>query len=171
MSMLMLLLAAAVADAPADPMEPATRGMLQCHAPDDVKKTCKSLASYTAKGDGTYTNDAILLIAPDGPLTLRTSSIVRVKDGAICGTLTTKQFDKAQLFYGDTVIPPGRADPILDRIEDAMTSFIGKEICSTYTPGENGLLVASPTVDGAARPELKQNIRWVSPGDGYKVAP
>lgn len=172
MSFSMLLLAlAAPADAVADPMEPARRGMLQCHVPDDVKKTCRSLASYTAKPDGSWVNDSTLLIAPQGPVTLRTSGIVRVKNGAICGTLTTKQIDKAQIYFADTLLPPGRAYPILDRIEDAMAPVIGKEICSNYTPDGTGLFDVTATIDGAPRPEAAQKVRWVSPGDGYKVAP
>ena len=175
MSVLIALLAMALPDdatpASADPLEPAKRGMMLCQAPDDTKKTCKSLVSYTAKPDGSFASDATLLISPQGPVTLRTQSVVHEKNNSVCSTLTTKQIDKMQVFFAGQLIPPERAWGILDRIEDAMTPFIGKELCASYAPGENGQLVSTGSVGGAPRPELKQNVRWVGASDGYTVAP
>jgi len=169
MSILMLVLAIAGAETPPDPIAPAKVGM--CHAPDDAKKTCRSLASYEPVGHGSYINEATIRIAPDPLVTLRTSTPVYVANGAICGTLTDAQIATAKLFLSGKEVPDGRAGAIRVEIGGAMAAFIGKEICTSYSPGENGQLIANAAVSGVAHPELQQTVRWVSPADGYKVAP
>lgn len=154
--------------AAADPLEPMKRGMAQCTAPNDAKKTCRSLTTFTVKPDGSYVTDTKLFISPIGPITFETSSIVHVKDGAICGTATTKTIDKARLFEGANPMPESRKWIVLDRIEDAMTPILGKEVCTSFTLDENGLLQAHATIGGVARPET-QPVRWVNPSDGYMV--
>lgn len=169
MSLLFLMLALAAPQADADPMAPAKDGKMQCHAPDDAAKTCRSLASYTPLPDGSYRNDATLLISPAGPITLKTTGVVRVKNGAICGRLTDKQVTNAKLFYAGQPMPAAQANALMERIDAAMDPFIGKQICTSYAPGDNGLLTASATIDGVAAPERTQKVRWVSAADGYQV--
>jgi len=152
-----------------DPLVPLKAGMAQCSAPNDAKKTCRSLTTFTAKPDGSYVTDTKLFISPIGPITFETNSIVHIKDGAICGTATTKTIDKARLFEGANPMPDSRKWIVLDRIEDAMTPILGKEVCTSFTAGENGAYLAHATIGGVARPET-QTVRWVNPGDGYTVA-
>ena len=168
---MLLMTIAASADAVPDPVAPAKSGMLQCYSPDDTAKTCRSLAGYVAQADGSFVNDATVLIVPEPPLTLQTSSVVRVKGNAVCGPITERQLKAGKLLLHGQELPPGRANSIRTQIGGAMASFIGKEICTTYMPGAGGLLIANATVDGVARPDLQQNVRWVRPEDGYRVAP
>lgn len=172
MSISILLMAAAFATDPvADPISPAKGGMLQCYVPDDTNKTCRSLAGYVAKDDGSYVNDATVLISLEPLVTLQTSSIVRVKDNAICGPVTEREFQAGKVLLDGQTLPPSTASAIRAQVGKAMASFIGKEICTTYTPGAGAWLVADVTVDGVARPDLRQNVRWVQPTDGYRIAP
>ncbi len=160
--------APAPAPAPVDATDQLKRGLAQCSQPDDVKKMCRSITHFTPKPDGSYETDTMLFISPIGPITFETNSIVHVKNGAICGTATTKTIDKARLFEGPNPMPESRKWIILDRIEDAMTPILGKEVCTSFAAGDNGQMLASVTINGVARPE-QQRVRWISAADGYAV--
>lgn len=74
------LQAAPEAAGPADPLAQARSGMLQCYAPDTVRRTCKSLASYVFGPNG-IENQAEVLVSPAGPLVMKNSTPVQVREG------------------------------------------------------------------------------------------
>ena len=51
-----------------------------------------------------------------------------------------------------------------------MTSVVGHEICTAYVQS-GGNLVAKATMDGVPKPDQDQVMLWVSPADGYSIAP
>jgi hypothetical protein len=51
-----------------------------------------------------------------------------------------------------------------------MSPILGKEICTRYEADGSGL-VAKVTIAGADSPAPDQPVKWVSPKDGYTVAP
>ena len=166
---LSLLLANAAAPAAADaPLAPAAAGLVQCYNPDDAKKTCSALASYSDNGDGTWNNTAQLPISRDQPITLTTVTPVTVKGTAVCGSIRREDILHGTLLFSGKPIPASPAnDGALSSLADALAPMIGKDICTEYVASE-GQLLAKVTIDG--KPETPdQPVRWIKPSDGYRV--
>jgi hypothetical protein len=170
----MLFALIALAGAPAapaypDPLAPAADGKMQCFAPTD-HKTCASIASYVSGGNGSFANIAKVLLSADPPVVIRTTSQVTIRDGAVCGAVLREDITSGSLTVNGQPIPPDKATPVLQQIADQLTPIIGHEICSTYVPDGPGF-ISKATMDGKPQPDQDQKMIWISPGDGYTVAP
>ena len=153
-----------------DPLAPARAGQLQCYSPDTARKTCNSLAGYGDNGDGTYTNTATVLLSSQPAITMSNATSVRLIDGAVCGTLSQADIAAGTVSVDGQVLPSGQAQFVLAAVSNALDKVIDHEICTTYEPAGEGL-VAHGSLDGVARPDMDQPIIWVTPSDGYTVAP
>lgn len=153
-----------------DPLAPARAGQLQCYSPDTAKKTCNSLAGYTDNGDGTFTNTVTVLLSSQPAITLSNATMVRVIDGAVCGTISQRDIAAGTVSVDGQVLPSEQAQFVLAAVSNALDKVIDHEICTTYEPVGEGL-VAHGSLDGVARSDLDQPIIWVAPSDGYTVAP
>ena len=167
--MLFALLVLAAADAYPAPLTPAASGQVQCYAPTD-HKTCTSIGTYVANGDGTFANGAQILLSKQPVVILQTTTPVSVKAGAVCGTITRDNIAKAGLTVNGQALPADKAGPVLEQIAGALGSVIDHEICTTYVPDGSGF-VAKSVMDGKPQPNQDQKVIWVSPADGYTVAP
>lgn len=153
----------------ADPLAPARAGKMQCHMPNTATKSCLSLASYVFAADGSISNKAEILLAPQMGLTMTTVSPVSVKNGAICGQLS--DLSDAAFAMNGQAAPPQVADTIRQQVGQALAPMMGKEICTTYKP-DGADFVTSSTIDGQPAPQLgSQKVMWVAPGDGYGARP
>jgi hypothetical protein len=169
---LAIFAAAAVSSASAyvGPLAPAGKGMAQCYAPDTTVKTCSSMATYHLNADGTFTNKAMVLISKSPPAILEMNTNVQVKNGAVCGTIREENITSARLTVNDADVPVDQAGPVLAQIASGMKAVVGHEICTAYVQS-GGKMVAKATLDGVPKPDQDQVMLWVSPADGYKVAP
>ena len=167
----LVILAADAAPATAypDPLAPAASGQVQCYVPSD-HKTCQSIATYTATGDGSFANGASVLISTTPVVVLNTITNVIIKNGAVCGQIRAEDLNAGTLTVGGNQLTKDQADPILARLVAAMAKVIGPEICTTYVPNATGL-TAKATIAGEAQTGQDQQVIWVSPSDGYAVAP
>lgn len=165
-----LLAAAAAQPASANPLAPALAGQLQCHYPNEQAKTCRTLVSYKSLGGDRYSSTDTILLSPQGPVTLDVTSELAVKDGAACGQIRREDLETGQVKVADRVLTPAEAQPIKDQIAQAMASFFDKQGCATYVASDKGL-IEKVSLAGTPRPDLDQPVKWVAPGDGYKVAP
>ena len=167
-------IALAVSGAPSivsvNPLALAADGKVQCYQPDDQKRTCRSIAAYQRRGDGTYANTAIVLISTAGPVTLETITPVTVKAGAVCGSIRPEDINAGKLRVADRILSNSEAAPVLARIALSMASLINKEICTSYVQSAGGL-TAKATIEGVYRSDADQRVKWVQPGDGYTVSP
>ncbi|ESQ89637.1 hypothetical protein ABAC460_12265 [Asticcacaulis sp. AC460] len=165
------LLAAAVLaqDLPSDPLAPVQYGQVQCYSPDAATKTCNSIARYTPNSGG-YTNTATILLSSRPAVTMTTSTQVQVRDGAVCGTLRDEDIEAAKVKVDGRGLSSGEASLVVSAVADAVNDYVGQEICTTYVAAGDGL-TAKASVQGTPQPELDQPVIWVSPSDGYKVAP
>lgn len=164
--MFLLLLAAALGLD--DPLSPAAAGKLQCHSPDVVNKTCKSIASYRTGNDGVIRNTARLPLADEPPVALTLVSTVIVRDGAVCGLVAASDLERGVVDVNGQPLAADKAQPIIANVATAMAPFIGKEICTRYT-ANGAALLAHVTIDGVARPAFDQPVIWVDPAEGYRV--
>ena len=168
--MLLALLAAASA-AYAAPLTPAAQGQVQCYVPDTTKKTCSSMAYYVVRDDGSFDNRAVVLINKAPAVTLDTTTRVTIKNGAVCGALRAEEIAAGKVTAGGRTMTAEEASPVLNSITQALTPVIGHEICTVFAPDASGKLTAQATMDGQRQPEQDQPVLWVSPSDGYTVAP
>ncbi len=165
-----ILIALLGAQSVEDPLAPAQEGKQQCYAPNVEAKTCQALAGYELVEDGTYRNTATVLIAPSPVVTMTTVSQVTVKDGAVCGYNRVEDLQASEIDVDGMPIPEAQASGVRGQIIQAMAPMIGPEICTRYTSDGDGLS-AETSFDGVARPEFNTRVIWVSPDDGYRVAP
>ena len=171
--MFLVLLAAAAlspANAYVGPLAPAGKGMAQCYVPNVVAKTCASMATYHLNADGTFTNKAMVLISKSPPAILEMNTNVQVKNGAVCGKIREDNITSARLTVNGAEVPAEQSGPVLARIASGMAPVIGHEICTAYVQS-GGQLVAKATMDGQPKPDQDQVMTWVSPSDGYSIAP
>lgn len=169
-----LALLAATALSPANayvgPLAPAGKGMTQCYAPDVAAKTCASMATYHLNADGAFTNKAMVLISKSPPAILEMNTNVQIKNGAVCGTIRAENITAARLTVNGADVPADQARPVLAQIASGMKAVVGHEICTAYVQS-GGNLVAKATMDGVPKPDQDQIMLWVSPADGYSIAP
>ncbi|TAJ71661.1 MAG: hypothetical protein EPO51_11030 [Phenylobacterium sp.] len=168
MILLAFLFAAATADL--DPLSPAEGGKLQCHAPDVARKTCASIAAYARDPDGTLQNTAAILLRAEPLIVARSKAPVVIKGGAVCGRITEGDF-AAMLFTidGQPADAPN-AEAIRNAMRPGFNAILNREICTRYVP-TGDQLNGEVSVDGKRRPQLDQPVRWVSPSEGFSVAP
>lgn len=163
------LIALPAAAAPADPLGPARAGKVQCFQPNMIRKTCRSIGAYSFEG-GRINNRAQVLIPAQVPLVMVLNSPVVVRGQAVCGAIRSEDFAAATFTAADQPLGEEPTKKLRGLIAEAMASMIGKEVCTTLTQtGES--FHAEATVDGAPKPELAQDVLWVGPADGYRVAP
>lgn len=167
---LALLAAAFQTTAYIGPLAPAGNGMAQCYAPNKAQKTCASMATYHQNADGSFTSKSLILISKSPQALLEMNTRVAVRNGAVCGTIQESDITSAKLTVSDTEVAPDQAKPVLAQIAQGMAGIIGHEICTSYMKSGSGVMAKS-TIDGVPKPEQDQVVLWVSPADGYTVAP
>jgi hypothetical protein len=164
------VLAASDPQATADPLAEARQGKLQCYVQDAARKTCRALAGYQFRPDGTIQNPALVLVSLEPVTIMAVASQVTVKADAVCGVSRAEDIDKASLAVAGQQLSQDQARIIKTQIKTMLAGRIGKEVCTTYAPAGDHL-AAQVTVDGAPAPELSAEVVWVGPNDGYTVAP
>jgi hypothetical protein len=153
-----------------DPLGPITQGQQQCLSPDTAHKLCHTLATFTRNADGSYTNKAVTLISQDQPVTIETASEVVIQDKAICAQIKADHYNNAVIRVNGAAAPKDMADPLISKLANATVNLTGHILCARYI--QNGSQILSQrAIDGVYNPQLDQLMLWVSPADGYKVAP
>jgi hypothetical protein len=151
------------------PLLLAEKGWMQCYQPNETNKTCESIAEYRRLKDGSYANTATVLISATQPISMKTITIVRIRSGAVCGSIAEADLKSGKVLMSGHDLPTEKASPILAKIAEAMAPNLNKEICTTYfREGINR--IAKATIAGQSLPPEKQ-VKWIKPSDGYRVAP
>lgn len=169
--LLSVIVAAAVGAsgaASANPLTLAEKGQLQCYRPDLQKKTCQSIAAYHRTGPGTYDNTALIPIGASA--TLETHTPVVIKGSAVCGFIRVQDTIAGTVRVSGQVLDAERAKPVLERLAQAMAPLVGKEICTKYELAGTDF-VAKISIGGSYRSDQDERVKWISPADGYTVAP
>jgi hypothetical protein len=166
------LLAAGQADVPTDdPLAQARSGQMQCYGPDLAHRTCKSLAGYVFAPDGAVTNRAEVLIAPQGPMVMQTSTSVFVRDGAVCGPVRVEDIDRARILFAGRPIEGTQAQRVKAQLKASLGQMAGAEVCTRFVPNADGY-ATRVTVNGSPAPEASSSAMiWVRPADGWTVGP
>lgn len=165
-----LMMAAAPEAATPDPFAPALKGKVQCYAPNPQRKTCQSIGGYARTPGGDYQNTAIVLLSPSPVIVMETVAPVTARRGAICGVLTRRDVATTRFLVDGQPADAAQAERLHAAVAQAEASMFNHEIC-TAEAVVNGTPMAQVSVDGTRNPALDQPMIWVSPGDGFKVAP
>jgi len=171
--MVLALLAALVGDAPPafpDPIAPASEGKAQCYSPNIARKVCASLAIYGRGADGGLVNTTTVLLANAPPITMTTVSNVTDSNGRLCGVMQIAELDAAKFTVSGAPADAARADQLHTAVANAFASIIDHTLCVSFVVDGSGFTARS-TLDSVPRPTLDQRVIWVSPTDGWKVAP
>jgi len=154
-----------------DPLAPATSGQLQCYSPDTTRKTCISLASYKPGANGTIDIAAVVLISKDPVVTMETVSPVEVKAGQVCGKVRSQDIDAAKFGVAGQLLDAKQAAPLREQMRRTFVNVFDREICTAYVD-QGRTSLARSTMDKVPLPaSTDQQVLWVSPTDGYRVAP
>ena len=150
------------------PIKPAEEGKLQCHDPDREAKTCQSLASYRALGDGMFENMAHVGL-PTVPVTVMDIvSRVTIRNGQVCGRIEQADLEAARFTQNGEELSEAITAEYRKRVVMLYSSTMGHDLCTSYeVDGEE--LVTHPSIDGEARPDMSRRVIWVSPEEGYRV--
>jgi len=153
---------------PADPVEQAWRGRVQCHGPDRSRKTCRSIGSYARAADGTIQNTAVVLLNAQPVIVMTSVAPVEIKDSAICGKISSP--DAGAFTVDGSPAPADVTAKLRDAVATATSSIADREICTSYVPDGDDLM-AQVRVDGVRRPEFDMRVLWVDPSEGFVVRP
>ncbi len=154
----------------ANPLEPAKRGMIECHHPNETRKTCRSMSTYEALGGGRYMDTTVALVANEGPTLLEIHLPVTIKSGSVCAMARPRDYAKGKLIVGGRALHPKDSARILEAAARRAKGIMNKEICTAYA-SSFGDLTGKAYIDGVAQPTLNYRMKWVRAGDGYSVAP
>ena len=164
-------LAVAPAAAPRDPLAPALAGQVECYVPNVQRRVCRSIGAYARQSNGVMHNTAIVLISASPLGTMETTGPVQVKGQRVCSTPSPRDVAVARFRIDGKPVEAGRAEALRQDVAGDMKAIFGHEVCTSYAPGKDGALVAQVSVDGKRAPKLDLPVLWVSPADGYRVAP
>jgi hypothetical protein len=152
------------------PIAPAAEGKLQCYVPNETAKTCQSLAGYRLGPGGEIVNFAAVMISASPPVIMKTEAAIRLKSSQDCGVLRPQHIDAATFTVDGRPADAAHTAALRAQMKAASQSTFGHEVCVSYVPVGQSFLATS-TIDGVPRPALDQKMIWVSPSDGYRVAP
>ncbi len=170
LAILPLLSAAATPSPTIQPLDRARDGLVQCYQPNDEAKTCQSIARYERNDDGSWDNTAIVLLNPTQPITLETVTPVWLKDGTVCGYIRNEDILHGLLRISGQLVSDEKAAPILAAVASSLAPLMNKEICTDYVQGPTEL-IAKSRIEGGSPEVPDQIVKWVSPSEGYEVAP
>jgi hypothetical protein len=170
LSLIIAAASAAISANPANPIEPADRGMVECFSPNEAEKTCEAIGSYFKAADGQLISKAVMLISPEPLVKMELAAPVFIRDGAICGKITLPDILKARFITATGPLDAARTAIVRARLKATMSAKLNIESCYRYTQGDN-IIFAAATVNGREVPEHGRTMIWVDPSEGYKVAP
>jgi hypothetical protein len=150
------------------PLAQAASGQLQCYQPNTVNKSCHSLAGYRMTVDG-IVNTAVAMLSAKPLITMETVTRVEIKEGQVCGKTHPHDIETAKLLMNGSPVSTQIAETLRKQLIAGLQSEFDHEICTAYIPDGDGF-IAKATDNGVPIPAEPRMI-WVSPGDGYKVAP
>jgi hypothetical protein len=171
MAIFALLAAATAVAAPLpEPIAQADAGQAQCYTPNIAAKTCASLSTYRRRADGGIDNIASVLLTNSPVLIMTTVQDVTANIGRVCGALSGADIATARFTLSGADVGEAKAAGLRAQLTRVFAEILDHMVCTTYVPDGSGF-VAHITFDGVPRPGLDQRVIWVTPADGWKVAP
>ncbi|WP_156424769.1 hypothetical protein [Novosphingobium fuchskuhlense] len=166
-----LAAAASSANVPADDaLANITAGHLLCSNPDATTRTCTTIDTYSLAADGTITDAGELMISETPLISLTTTAIVHIENGAICGTMREADLLNGKVRLNGELLPTDRNAAVVAKLVEKYGSMFGRQACETVSLIDGKLLKFGQI----ERVDIKlpgKPVKWVAAGDGYKVGP
>ncbi len=156
--------------APLGPLAPAAEGKVQCFRPNMAARTCQSIGVYSFGPNGEIENIATMMILTGPVVIMTTRAPAHLRGDRDCGTLRREEIDRSTFTFDGRPANAAQTAALRAEMKASLAATLGHETCSAYVPNGEAFLVTS-TVDGVAQPAMDQKMIWVSPADGYRVAP
>ena len=166
----LLILAGANVQADVDILAQSKSGKMLCANPDAATKSCSSITSFKVSANGSVIETTEVLLTPEQSITLTMSIATEVAGGSNCGVMTLDDLRGGQVRANGEALPPDRNALVLERLETSMGSLAGQKVCDALRL-ENDSLVKYGQVEGVDVKLPGKPVMWVSPNDGYEVAP
>jgi hypothetical protein len=167
LSIALVLAAASVTEQ----MAPAKQGMLQCQMPDVLFKTCFSLSKVYQTGPSTWMFDTQMLVDLQSPVIASIKDTASVHGSEVCNAASANEVSKFTFSLEGRPLPPAEAANYRAKLGKAYAALTGKMICTEIVPNEHGMKMVQATIDGKRFPVGDYAMKWVSPKDGWTVAP
>jgi hypothetical protein len=151
-------------------MAPAKQGMLQCHGPDILFKTCDALSKVWQVGPDRYRFESEIVVDPDGPVLMTERNTVTAQGTKLCETVRLAEIDSWTVKVAGAPASPAQAARYRGALKRKLAPISGKIACSAIIGGEQGFTVEA-TIGGKRVPAFDYAMKWVSPNDGWTVAP
>ena len=164
---LSLLLAASISQQ----MAPASQGKLQCLSPIESMKTCDSLSRITQVAPGHYRYEAQILLDADRPVVATERGTLTVQGAKICEKVRLSNLDSMTFRVAGAPASAAETNRYRSDFKRKFAVIAGQTICNTIAPEEDGSHEVETFVAGRRIPGLDYSMKWVSPNDGWKVAP
>jgi len=152
-------------------MAPAKQGMLQCQMPDVLFKTCFSLSKVYQNGPSTWVFDTQMVVDLQSSVIASIKDTVFVRGTEVCKAASAIDVSKFTFSLEGRSLPSAEAAKYREKLRRFYAAFGGKMICTEVVPNEQGMDMVHTTVDGKRFPAGDYAMKWVSPKDGWTVAP
>ena len=153
-----------------DPFAPAKAGKLECFAPNSEKKTCLDMTRYTWEANGQILEEDEYAISTNPLITAKNKDYVEIANGEACQVVSAPKILGANYFRDGVRVLESEEAQFRQRDLRQMSSLVGKRLCMSLSPYE-GLFIAEYSIDGIPRPSATNRLKWISPDEGYVLAP
>jgi hypothetical protein len=152
-------------------MAPAKQGMVQCHMPDVLFKTCTALTKVWQVGPDSFRFESEIAIDPDGPIVVTERNTVRVQGTQACETVRLSAIDSWPVKIAGAPASPAQAARVRAALKRKFAPLSGKVTCYAIVPNDQQMETVQTSIGGKRTPALDYAMKWVSPKDSWTVAP
>lgn len=167
----MLSLALVFAASVAEQMAPAKQGMLQCQSPISSMKTCDSLSKVSQVGPDRYRFESEIMLDADGPVLATERNTTTVHGTKVCEPVRLAEINNWTFKVAGAPAGPAQVARFRAVLKQRLAPLSGQTLCTAIVPDEEGMYTVQAFMGGRRVEALDYSMKWVSPNDGWKVAP
>jgi hypothetical protein len=153
-----------------NPLAPAKAGKLWCYEPNSENKTCSSFSRFEWDAAGTIWEEDEIALSANPLVSMKVRATTTLEGVSICQVIAEETFQKA-VFMVDG--KPATADEDMvyrEQYGSRFASFYGKKFCVEISPYES-IFITQVAIDGTPYPSATSRLKWISPNEGYVLAP
>ena len=153
-----------------DPFAPAKAGKLECFAPNSEKKTCLDMSRYTWDANDQILEEDEFAVSANPLITARSKDFVIINRGEACQVVSKDKVLEATFFRGGVQVSDSEQTQFRGRQLQQLSSIVGKKVCMSLSP-YGSVFIAEYSIDGNPLPSATNRLKWISPDEGYVLAP
>lgn len=112
-----------------------------------------------------------MLVDAQSSVTASMNNRVFVRGDEICEVMNPDDAADATIAIAGRPLPAVQAAKYRAKLRRNFAAFVGHTICTRIVANEQGLETVIGTIDGKRFPAADYPMKWVAPGEGWKVAP